>query len=553
MPELTIHLGYEVGTGQPVAVPLRHLAVTGQTQRSGKTTTLEALIKRAGLHAIAFKTKRGETSFNGAHEINPYFHEGANADRPYWELVESLIAAAMKQGMKFERAWIVKAAEGATSLAEVRANVANLHDAARRNMDKDLFMLIGKYLDIVIPQLATLPKADRLTLAPGLNVMDLTGYTEEMQQLLVRSAIEWIHEREQGVVTIMPEAWKFIPETRMTLVKLAAEKLIREGAGLGNMVWMDAQDLAGVWKLMLRAATVWLLGVQREANEIKRTLANIPEDLHKPKRAELMKLGLGQYFVCYEETVKKVYVQPDWLSASDARAVATGQLSVQDVQVHKPKPKPARKEAKPVKKTDAAPGEWGALATHLANLTGAVERLTARLPADGVIAARPAPSGAAGKAGGADAAPLDLDALAAAVAKRLPQQSAPDGGVNVATLAAQVDALAEQVTALIGAGGRTIELHTTDWEMEVHVKREIIKIDGTTLSGRIAMLLREGFFDSPRGHRSVWDEVRRRGYQGSNNTQRELEKLAERGFLVKEPGQGFKAVDKMKVNIIEDK
>jgi hypothetical protein len=37
-----IHLGYEIGTGEPVSIPLQHLAVTGQTQRSGKTTALEA-------------------------------------------------------------------------------------------------------------------------------------------------------------------------------------------------------------------------------------------------------------------------------------------------------------------------------------------------------------------------------------------------------------------------------------------------------------------------------------------------------------------------------
>lgn len=36
-------LGYEVGTGNPVEVPLRHLAVTGQTQEAGKTTALEAV------------------------------------------------------------------------------------------------------------------------------------------------------------------------------------------------------------------------------------------------------------------------------------------------------------------------------------------------------------------------------------------------------------------------------------------------------------------------------------------------------------------------------
>ena len=47
-------LGYEVGTGNAVEIPLRHLAVTGQTQEAGKTTTLEALISRSGLRAVTF-------------------------------------------------------------------------------------------------------------------------------------------------------------------------------------------------------------------------------------------------------------------------------------------------------------------------------------------------------------------------------------------------------------------------------------------------------------------------------------------------------------------
>jgi len=34
------------------------LAVTGQTQQSGKTTTLEALISRSKLRALTFVTKR---------------------------------------------------------------------------------------------------------------------------------------------------------------------------------------------------------------------------------------------------------------------------------------------------------------------------------------------------------------------------------------------------------------------------------------------------------------------------------------------------------------
>jgi len=43
-----IKLGYEVGTAEEVSIRLSHLIVTGITELSGKTTTLEALIKRSG-------------------------------------------------------------------------------------------------------------------------------------------------------------------------------------------------------------------------------------------------------------------------------------------------------------------------------------------------------------------------------------------------------------------------------------------------------------------------------------------------------------------------
>ena len=52
-----IKLGYEVKTGKEVGIKPSHLIVTGITQLSGKTTTLEALIKRSGLKAVIFKTK----------------------------------------------------------------------------------------------------------------------------------------------------------------------------------------------------------------------------------------------------------------------------------------------------------------------------------------------------------------------------------------------------------------------------------------------------------------------------------------------------------------
>lgn len=47
MTSRTVHLGFEVDTrisdlsNRRVEIPIKHMAVTGQTQESGKTTTLE--------------------------------------------------------------------------------------------------------------------------------------------------------------------------------------------------------------------------------------------------------------------------------------------------------------------------------------------------------------------------------------------------------------------------------------------------------------------------------------------------------------------------------
>lgn len=53
-------------------------------------------------------------------------------------------------------------------------------------------------------------------------------------------------------------------------MKASAIALVRKGAGLQNYMWVDSQDTAGVDKTILRGCAVWLIGVQREANEIKR-------------------------------------------------------------------------------------------------------------------------------------------------------------------------------------------------------------------------------------------------------------------------------------------
>jgi hypothetical protein len=118
MTDNSILLGYEIRNGQAVKIPLRHLAVTGQTQESGKTTTLEALVSRSQRPAIAFVTKRGEKSFSSGHRVTPYFR-----DRADWQFVCSIIDATLQEKNKFLRPWIMRICRSTHTLADVQREV----------------------------------------------------------------------------------------------------------------------------------------------------------------------------------------------------------------------------------------------------------------------------------------------------------------------------------------------------------------------------------------------------------------------------------------------
>jgi hypothetical protein len=329
-----ILLGFEVGSGAEVRIPLHHMIVTGTTQMSGKTMTLQALISRSERTAIAFRTKRGEADFAEAHQHAPYFRERAD-----WQYVQSILEATMRERLKFERSWIIRATKNADTLREVRDNVINELRTAR-GISEGVYTNLKAYLDIVIPQIEKIRFADKVWLQPGLNVMDLEGMTEEVQALVIASTLESIHQNAKGVISIVPEAWKFVPQGRKAPVQVVIEKLAREGAVLGNYVWLDSQDITGVDKPTLKNFDIWLLGRQREVNEVKRAISQIPlPKKAKPAPEDVAQLPLGHFVACYGDSVKIVYVQPAWLAAELARDVAMGTMDVATIADCQPEPK----------------------------------------------------------------------------------------------------------------------------------------------------------------------------------------------------------------------
>ena len=538
----TITLGYEMKTGREVRIPIRHTAVTGQSQESGKTTTLEALIARSGLRAVAFVTKRGERSFISARVIAPYFREPqCTIEEPMWQYVTAILRATLKQNMKFQESWIMTVCdsrdakngkwERARTLKDVAANIEIALQKAR-GLNESVYTQLREYLRIVLPQIDRLPKSDRLDLKPGINCMTLTDYTPEMQALVIRSVVEWLTEHEDKTIVIIPEAWQFIPQGRGSPVLAACERLIRQGAGLENYIWLDSQDIAGVDADIRKQVAVWILGVQRADMEVKRTLEHIPRP--RPTSDQIMRLGRGQFYACFGETIKHVYVQPIWMDAGQAQLIAfTGD---------KPPAAPAlaaqsleRKEEEMYReKFEESQSQLAIAQTQIKTLTDELERQK-RINTE------------------------QFDRLSQACAT-LPKSEAeksqqPDHGPRLAPLPfdgtlfqSDFEKIYQYVLSRIKEDPAVLAILKAKPTIRVDVVEHTLELDGKGLAGKIALLIHDGFFVAPTNLTQTVNELRRLGSNPSfSAVLAQLKKFTRQGFLVKEADKTYMAVKGMRV------
>jgi hypothetical protein len=547
----TVRVGFELGTGEPITVPVRHMAVTGQTQESGKTTTLEAMIARLNdqgvddaetdgepVSAIAFVTKRGETSFADARRVAPYFR-----DRADWQFVTSIIDATLQEKNKFLRPWIMKICRSTETLADVQVEVRKALRKAH-GISEGVYTQLDAYLELIVPEIGRVPRTNGLTLAAGLNVMDLGEFNTPMQMLFVQSAIDWVNAHAHKTIVIVPEAWEFVPEGKGSPVKQSAIELVRKGAGLGNYIWVDSQDMAGVDKVILRGCAVWLIGVQREANEIKRNLANIPASIRRPSAAAIANLDRGQFFACWKDRTVKLYVQPAWMNAAQAQQVATGQLAVDVASKLSPRARPSQPSQPQPAERQVNETEARRLRDDNARLAGANQELMARI--DELEAKLNGKASAATTTKrGRSVGYADEDF------ERRPT-SAREYSVGESLDNEQLyQAFKKRLLAELPSDPALLRIVASRPELRVEVERRVIDARQDTLYGRVALLIADGFFDEPKAGNAAFNELVRRGFSTAKpNVYREADKLALQGFLSKESG-GYQAVPTMKRNIVE--
>jgi hypothetical protein len=535
----TIHLGFEVKTGLPVELPLHHLVACGLTRASGKTTTLEALISRSGHRAIVFLTKRGEGGFESGNTVRPYFKP-----RIDWLYVASLLEATMQEKMNFKRPWIIRVSEGAKSLEQVHHNTKVAMEKAR-GLSLDMYTTLDAYFDMVLPEIRRMNLSDSLKLSDGLNVMRLEHMRPEVQALVISSVIDEVYKNYRDTITVIPECWKFIPRGRGSPVKPTVNNLIRQGAVLGNFCFFDSQDIAGIDAGILKSVDIWLLGRQRELNEIKRMVDYMPVR-PKPRPDQIATLGVGQFVACFGHEVKTVYVQPAWMSWGDAQSVATGMLPLETASEKAPKVRARledfdRRDSEETQPTVSSPSEpTSSLGDtdrsmevedmgRIQELEDELRMVKANLDETTLLLRRAeennrtfiASARERGKSGPINPFPIPREP-----AREDCQTAEP------ATLTGQLDQI---VLAVIQRLKSKPELLSVSWKsprIEVNHEPVTVKTDGSTFRGRVARLIHAGWFDSERSCKEVADHLSSTGTRViAGNIPRDLKWFVESEFL----------------------
>lgn len=572
--------GYEIGTGKPVQIPMAHMAVTGQTQRSGKTTAQEALVERSGMRAVVFLTKRGESAFQFGNKIDPYFDERAD-----WKSVIEMFEQLTGYSQNDKEAEVIRLCDGARSLEQVWSRVKRrlgVDDGAKRQKlgkrADDMYTRMHAYFGEIMPQLDQLPRSRTLELKRGVNVIDLQPYVHSVQELLIQSALEWVYKHERNTIVIVPEAWDFLGEDHGSITRTAGREFIRRSAALGNFLWADCQDLRGLDKVIVGQMGVWLVGIQREMNEVARTIKSFTSIPAPPTPTELMTLGIGEFYVLHGSESRKIYVQPVWASPHECALYAKERR--RDGQPARPMPK-----MPPPPRHAAERGERN-LVRDLADDRKS-EALRSGEPEDHddvdeerearfaeidqpERAAMPERSNLPGQAAknsdphgivGLRAEVAELREAIAALARRLGDAAMVknkngNGTVATSTSAAKVgeddrEELYQWFRDRIRQDPEMLRVLVSKPSITVTIERPTIESNGKTLRGALAQLIAEKFFDTPQKGQTAFDELQRRGRSISKpNVYRECDSLAELGFLTKEDG-GYHAVSGMKVRIVE--
>lgn len=397
------------------------------------------------------------------------------------------------------------------------------------------------------------PKMIRAAMQSGVSmVIDLydVKLSKKDWRAIVRTSIETIlYENEQhggGLRHVfLEEAAEFIPQRVYDGQTYAAvEKLARMGGNAGVGVTLINQRAEEVNKAVLELCDNLLLHRQRGKNSLLSLRKWLEAgNVNPPKEItdSIADLPTGECWAWFRDLGKPVRVKV-WPKRSfdpNRRAMSRAEApritgSMVDVSAWVEKMKAALDGKKPIAKIVVGPAAMTGTILSVAPKEKQVNEKEAKQLRD---------ENAALKRRVADLEELLNDGRTPTKAK---DTLAPPVGV-----AYDLDTIWDDVKRRAKTDPGVLVLLRTVPEIELKVVRQTVQMTEETLIGRLVKLLAEGFFDAGRTASAAHTELQRLGRGSAKpNVYKACDKLTEMGFLTNE-SNGYKAVEGMKVNVVE--
>lgn len=339
-----IFVGFEIGTGIPVFVPVFFTLVTGQTRLSGKTTALKALIQQAvkqGFKVLVLDTKTNDADYESV---------GANVPVCLEQTLDPLILRGLLESINERKitalqGTLIRIVENAKNFEDLIANAEELEAESRAGFVKDACVQLGDLLKRLLEQTKKVPSSSDLELPYQINRMPINDFDVPAQQLIARSVFSKALRNQQNLLIILDEASKFLPQKYSSACSRVIQEYVTQGGATKCFLWMGTQYLATTSKDAMKTMAVKLLGTQDHITECKHTFAMLaapnknmiisydegrrPVYLTGPEA--FMRLKVGHFVVVTKEQCKAVYLCPDGADRNDCYQVALGRRNPRNI------------------------------------------------------------------------------------------------------------------------------------------------------------------------------------------------------------------------------
>ena len=319
-----IHIGYSKGLSADIR--LLHTIVAAQT-RYGKSTTIRTMMQHIpDNYKVVCLDVKDPRDFEGAGTEIPIYIE--NKTDPL--MLKQLLEQESHLWLRREFPELIDLCKEGDTFEKVYERVNKRMTEKAHPVVKDRLKVLQLLLRKLVENMAKTTLSDTLELPAKNNVMNLSKSPSEIKQLSVYSVVKRVLEKHENVVLVIDELPDFAPQQYSTPSKSIIGQAIRKGGAKGIWLWLSGQTMTGVDKQVLKQAMIWILGHQREINEAKRTLDQIPFKTGLDVK-DIMTLPVGSFVVCTDEGAYITYVQPEGVEDEIARKVSLGEVSVNEV------------------------------------------------------------------------------------------------------------------------------------------------------------------------------------------------------------------------------